>query len=138
MLLAGIEFHYQIALLYSSAGMQKMGDLQRTPADRRGRQHFRMAGAQLSRDVNLHVKSAALHSSSGNVVLRSWGRGAGPRRPHANYSAENHCYNRPRDGTPGSHIDCIYSFKVGSFSATCSPGLTPLATMILSPLLRPT
>src|ERR1700737_1968448 len=96
-----------------------------------------MAGAQLAGDVNLHVKIAALYSSGGNVVLRRRGRAAVHRRHHANHSAENHCYNRPRDGTPGSHIDCIYSFKVGSFSATCSPGLTPLATMILSPLLRP-
>src|SRR6202011_3853419 len=108
------------------------------PPYRRSRQHFRMAGAQLARNIDPHVQIAALHASRGNGVLGSGWRGAAHRGYHANHSAENHCYNRPRDGTPASHLSSVYSFRVGSFNATCSPGLTPLATMILSPLLRRT
>src|SRR5271165_5325993 len=97
-----------------------------------------MARAQLSGDVHFHVEIAALHQPCRDLVARGSRRGAAHCGHHADRGAKHHRYDCPRDGTPASHLDCVYSFTLGSFSAICSPAFTPLATMILSPLFLPT
>src|ERR1022692_4279793 len=114
-----------------------MRDLQRPSANRRRREHLGMAGAQFAVYIDLHVEVAAFRKAGGNVVSGCCGRAAAHGCDHANHSAENNGNYRPPDGTLASHHNSVYSFEVGSLSATCSPGPTPLATMILSPLLLP-
>src|SRR5580658_526788 len=108
-----------------------------------------MAGPQFAGLVHLHIEIAALNEPRWDFVPS--GRRSGP--PHRGHSADHgakHDHrNSPRDGTPASHVVLVsfswrsylarvYSFAVGSLSATCSPALTPLATIILSPLFLPT